>query len=89
MMFCILAYTVVCEISGQVYMECGTACPAVCGEENVDICTLQCVSGCQCPLGTILDRKSAQCVTECPLRKYAWEYALHTAMSYDNYDSSI
>ena len=70
MMFCLLVYTVVCEISGQVYMECGTACPAVCGEENTDICTLQCVSGCQCPLGTILDRKSAQCVTECPLRKY-------------------
>ena len=46
-------------------MECGTACPPVCGEEQTLFCTLQCVVGCQCPYGTLLDRIGNECVTEC------------------------
>ncbi|CAI8038886.1 Kunitz-type serine protease inhibitor DrKIn-I [Geodia barretti] len=56
----------VCEISGQVYTTCGTACPPVCGEPGQLFCTLQCVVGCQCPSGTFLDSTARQCVTECP-----------------------
>ena len=52
-----------CEIRGQVFTECGTACPSVCGEEAAVFCTLQCVRGCQCPGGTMLDTLSKQCVT--------------------------
>jgi hypothetical protein len=52
-----------CEIGGQVFTECGTACPSVCGEEAAVFCTLQCVRGCQCPGGTMLDTLSKQCVT--------------------------
>ena len=55
-----------CEIRDQVFTECGTACPPVCGEEQPLFCTLQCVVGCQCPPGTLLDRVANECVTECP-----------------------
>ena len=58
-----LIFCAACEIKGQVFTECGTACPAVCGEEPAVFCTLQCVRGCQCPGGTMLDTLSQQCVT--------------------------
>jgi len=34
---------------GQIYKECGTACPNVCGHEPAMICMTVCVEGCQCP----------------------------------------
>ena len=52
------------------FTECGTACPPVCGEEQPLFCTLQCVVGCQCPPGTLLDRVANECVTECPNGTY-------------------
>ena len=42
-----------CSIPSQVFMECGTACPPTCADPNPG-CTLQCVRGCQCPSGTVL-----------------------------------
>ena len=60
-----LSYTVCTEAQGQRFLECGTACPPVCGEEQPFFCTLQCVPGCQCPPGTCLDKDRAQCVREC------------------------
>ena len=54
-----------CDIPGQVFLECGSACPAVCGKEQPMICTLQCVLGCQCPPGTLLDKVAGRCVKEC------------------------
>ena len=61
-----LSATAECEIRGQIWTECGTACPLVCGEERPQFCTLQCVSECQCPPETLLDRASSSCVTTCP-----------------------
>ena len=43
-----------CPIEGQVFMECGTACPPTC-EPPSPICTLQCVPECQCAGGLVLD----------------------------------
>ena len=57
-----------CSIPGQVYNPCGSACPPTCTDLNNLICTTQCVAGCQCPAGTVLDVTSNSCVTrdECP-----------------------
>lgn len=46
---------------GQVYMSCGSACPPTCANPT-PFCTEQCVPGCQCPLGTVLDY--SRCVTK-------------------------
>ena len=48
-------------------MECGTACPPTCKNPN-PYCTRQCVAGCQCPHGTVLDESTDRCVAEqeCP-----------------------
>ena len=51
-----------CPIEGQVYTVCGTACPAICNKPQPLFCTLQCVRGCQCPLGTFLDELQNKCV---------------------------
>ena len=34
---------------GQVWNDCGSACPGVCGEEPSQMCNMMCVSGYQCP----------------------------------------
>ena len=51
-----------CPIEGQVFTTCGTACPPTCNNPGPLICTLQCVVGCQCPPGTVLDEKNKKCV---------------------------
>ncbi|CAI7993835.1 Mucin-19 [Geodia barretti] len=53
-----------CPIRGQVYMECGSACPPTCDDLN-PICPLVCVPGCQCPRGTVLDGKRCVSPTTC------------------------
>ncbi|XP_065913510.1 keratin-associated protein 16-1-like [Dysidea avara] len=59
-----------CPLEGQVFTTCGTACPPTCNDPGPVICTLQCVVGCQCPSGTVLDEKNRKCVKpdqcECP-----------------------
>ena len=54
-----------CPIEGQEYTECGTACPLTCKAPDLLPCTRQCVPGCQCPRGTILDEDSKRCVEHC------------------------
>ena len=58
-----------CPIEGQEYTECGTACPPTCGAIDPVPCTLQCVAGCQCPSGTVLDEENKRCVEHnlCPI----------------------
>ena len=51
-----------CPVEGQVYTDCGTACPPMCNKPQPLFCTLQCVAGCQCPSGTVLDELQNKCV---------------------------
>ena len=55
--------TETCPIEGQVFTTCGTACPPTCSEPGPVACTLQCVVGCQCPSGTVLEERRKKCVT--------------------------
>ncbi|CAH0045089.1 unnamed protein product [Clonostachys solani] len=45
-----------CPKKNQVFVECGTACPARCFQPPPTICTLQCVIGCQCAPGFFLNK---------------------------------
>ncbi|XP_071510209.1 von Willebrand factor-like [Diadema antillarum] len=55
--------------SGMTYNQCGTACPSTCDNPGPQICTRQCVAGCFCAAGTVLEQPGGQrCVPleECP-----------------------
>ena len=58
-----------CDIEGQKFTSCGTACPPTCSNPDPRICTLQCVIGCQCPQGTVLDEEQNKCVAKDLCRK--------------------
>ncbi|KYM75718.1 Chymotrypsin inhibitor [Atta colombica] len=45
----------------QVWNSCGSACPPSCNSPSNQICTLQCVIGCQCRSGYVLN-SSGECV---------------------------
>ncbi|XP_012528607.2 chymotrypsin inhibitor [Monomorium pharaonis] len=45
----------------QEYTTCGSACPPSCNSPPNQACTLQCVVGCQCKDGFLLN-SSGQCV---------------------------
>jgi len=55
-----------CPIQGQVYQRCRT-CPATCSKPDL-VCTLQCVRGCGCPTGQLIDTINKKCVKpkQCP-----------------------
>eukprot|EP00117_Sycon_ciliatum_P036387 scpid49483/ scgid27402/ Chymotrypsin-elastase inhibitor ixodidin len=59
----------------KVYQECGTACPATCGVSGPRMCTMQCVMGCFCQSGFVLESSAngAQCIShaECEARQSA------------------
>ncbi|XP_024875252.1 chymotrypsin inhibitor-like [Temnothorax curvispinosus] len=50
----------------QEYKECGSACPPSCNNPDPQLCTMQCVQGCQCKDGLLL-KSSGECVpsTQC------------------------
>ena len=56
-----------CPIVGQVYDECGSACPATCANPDPQ-CTAVCSPGCHCPVGQVIDEESESCVAveKCP-----------------------
>ena len=56
-----------CSVEGQEYTECGTACPVTCQNLNPAPCAPDCVPGCQCPLGTVLDEQNNKCVDHCTI----------------------
>ncbi|KAH6896023.1 hypothetical protein B0T10DRAFT_603584 [Thelonectria olida] len=59
-------YKAVCP-AGQEWTNCGTACPRKCGDKEPRICTLQCVAGCRCKEGLILNAQGV-CIppNKCP-----------------------
>ena len=71
-----------CLIPGQVYMECGSACPPTCKNPK-PACAKQCVAGCQCPPGTVWDESTEGCVSvyECP-RKCESTHAYYSCIHY-------
>jgi len=48
----------------QVWNDCGTQCPLICGEPEPWGCTYGCEVGCQCPAGQ-WKRADGSCVTNC------------------------
>ncbi|VDP35060.1 unnamed protein product [Heligmosomoides polygyrus] len=52
-------------LDSEVYSTCGTACEPSCKNPNPQICTLQCVIGCQCRKGFFRDDQKV-CVAKCP-----------------------
>eukprot|EP00486_Rosalina_sp_Unknown_P000472 CAMPEP_0201565154 /NCGR_PEP_ID=MMETSP0190_2-20130828/4046_1 /ASSEMBLY_ACC=CAM_ASM_000263 /TAXON_ID=37353 /ORGANISM="Rosalina sp." /LENGTH=525 /DNA_ID=CAMNT_0047982299 /DNA_START=52 /DNA_END=1629 /DNA_ORIENTATION=- len=46
------------------YQTCGTACPAICGDDAFGPCTMQCVTGCFCKTGYILDEEDGECISD-------------------------
>lgn len=64
-------FAVCCPTCGQnaEFTNCGTACPRTCRNYNqIFPCTLQCVVGCQCKSGYVLDDKG-KCIkpANCPI----------------------
>ena len=57
-----------CPVKGQVFNQCGSACPPNCTTPN-PVCTKQCVPRCQCPSGTVINELTNRCVrkNKCPL----------------------
>ncbi len=52
------------------YNSCGTACPLNCNNRNENIpCTDNCVEGCFCKEGFILNKEGGNCIPEdqCPI----------------------
>nr|XP_054931794.1 chymotrypsin-elastase inhibitor ixodidin-like [Dermacentor andersoni] len=47
----------------EVYLQCGTACPRICGRPARTFCTYQCVSGCFCARGFIRT-SNGNCIPE-------------------------
>ena len=50
----------------MMYQQCGSMCPQTCESDDV-ACTKQCVEGCFCPDGTVLN-DDGNCIDpfECP-----------------------
>jgi len=59
--FCVLIAR--CTVEGQECVEaCVTACPPTCEDPEPVSCTSECVVGCRCPNGTVLDEENNKCV---------------------------
>lgn len=54
---------------GQVFTDCGTQCPSICGQEPPQFCIQSCFVGCQCPSNLWWDEEAEMCVelSDCPV----------------------
>ncbi|KAL3210707.1 hypothetical protein MRX96_008653 [Rhipicephalus microplus] len=48
----------------EVYDECGSLCPRICGEPIIQECSQECVVGCVCRPGYILAPAGGGCIPE-------------------------
>ncbi|XP_014599121.1 PREDICTED: chymotrypsin inhibitor-like [Polistes canadensis] len=46
------------------FTTCGSACEPTCGVTTSDICTLQCIIGCQCKQGFLRQLSTGACISE-------------------------
>ncbi|KAF4442660.1 chymotrypsin-elastase inhibitor ixodidin [Fusarium austroafricanum] len=46
----------------MLFVECGTACPLTCKSPKERPCTKQCVQGCFCKKGLLLNEETGKCV---------------------------
>ena len=51
------------DCGGQVWTECGTSCPPICGSPEPMICNMMCNIGYQCPQGLWWDNDTGNCVS--------------------------
>ena len=51
------------DCGGQVWTECGTSCPPICGSPEPMICNMMCNVGYQCPHGLWWDNDTGNCVS--------------------------
>ncbi|KAL5463841.1 hypothetical protein EMCRGX_G032784 [Ephydatia muelleri] len=60
---------IACPVQGQVYTSCGAPWDATC-DSPTPHWIVHCVAKCQCPWGTVLDKKNKKCVLlrNCPSR---------------------
>ena len=50
------------DCGNQVWTECGTSCPPICGSPEPMICNMMCNIGYQCPQGLWWDNNTGNCV---------------------------
>ncbi|VDK30721.1 unnamed protein product, partial [Gongylonema pulchrum] len=64
MLFLLKKLAVVAERCGEneEYQQCGTACPETCLSNDTKTCTVECVPGCFCKSGYVLNRANGTCV---------------------------
>lgn len=57
------------DCGGQIWNECGTSCPLICGEPEPLGCNMMCNVGYQCPGNLWWDRDNGNCVENigCPV----------------------
>ncbi|KAJ6635855.1 Zonadhesin [Pseudolycoriella hygida] len=77
------------------YNECGTACPATCGnyKNPPQLCTKQCVVGCECIDGYVRNEENGTCCLPrdcpapkvCPLNEQYYECGTACPLTCDNY----
>uniref|UniRef100_H2Z9B9 VWFD domain-containing protein n=1 Tax=Ciona savignyi TaxID=51511 RepID=H2Z9B9_CIOSA len=68
--------------NGMVHSECGSACPRTCkNKDQALFCTRECVDGCVCPSGTILDVDSCVPEEQCSCTHSGAVYASGTMRS--------
>ena len=52
---------------GMIFKQCGSMCPQTCENDGNTICSTECVEGCFCDFGTVLN-SDGNCIapSECP-----------------------
>ena len=52
------------DCGGQVWTDCGSSCPLICGQPPADMCMAMCQSEYQCSAGTCFNDRTGTCVND-------------------------